>query len=152
MGRLGCVGVDRRWSHRPLDGRSRVECSDVARGACWPSRLQRAKRKDRGTVGSQSAVLARPDGARAEIRQAGQVALHGYAAGSGLCRRSRRRRCLGLAGDDRQPRDSHRCRPQDGDGHTPRRRGQRGGERAGECGGPGADIRICREAVRARQL
>ena len=32
VGRLGCVGVDRRWSHRPLDGRSRVECSDRARG------------------------------------------------------------------------------------------------------------------------
>ena len=40
----------------------------------------------------ESPLLARPDGAGTEVRQARQVALHGHAAGSGLRRRRWRRR------------------------------------------------------------
>ena len=50
-----------------------------------PARPRRPRR-------AQGAVLVRPDGADAEVRQARQVAVHGHAAGAALRRRRRRRR------------------------------------------------------------
>ena len=98
-----------------------------------PQRPPSSDRKSRSEDRSQSAVLARSDGARSEVRQAGQVALHGYAA--------RARVYADEAADQGKVSDQPAHAPEPG--HTHRR------SQAGHTG-HGLLNRRCRERRRAQ--
>ena len=83
----------RAVSARPRPGHAierRDPCGDV--GSADAYRRAGARRATRPCDRQEGSLLARPDGAGPEIRQARQVAVHGHGAGAGLCRSGRRRR------------------------------------------------------------
>ena len=138
--RNGRRGTRRRW--RRLLARDVADACD-ARGRFGAGRG--------ATSGPESPLLVRPDVSAAAVRQARQVALHGYAARAEVRRRGRRRgdrehqptRCP-------EPRHPHRR----GAARVARAQADRGGERRLERAlgraRPAACRRIHREAARAR--
>ena len=93
-------------------------------------------RRRRTAAGS---VLARPDGPRAAVRQARQVALHGHAARSGLCRQRAVERRAGERGGAAEPRHPLRHGPS-------RRRCPRRSTRSARCSSTNVATSRCRRA------
>ena len=86
------------------------------RGGHAPShRLGHQGRRGRPRDGQEGPLLPRPDGAGQQVREAGQVAVHGHDVGARLCRwRQRRQQGHGQPAHPAEPGRAHGCQVTEG--------------------------------------